>query len=198
MVSTVTESLQPYLNRVPLGFRQGSPAAGCDVGEEGLIARAQSDPRAFAEIYELHYAAIASYVYRRTGDRDATEDLIAETFLIALREIVRFRWRGIPVRHWLYRIATHATNRWARRRRFFDLAGAKEKSVAGAPDRSFVHHALRRLPSRFQEVLSLHYLAGLPLADVARLLGIAQGTVKSRLARARDALRRRLEKEHLS
>jgi RNA polymerase sigma-70 factor (ECF subfamily) len=166
----------------------GAPAAR----DEELIARAQEDPKAFAVIYRLHYGAIGSYLYRRVGDRHATEDLVAETFLVALREIPRFEWRGIPVLHWLYRIATHAANRWARRRRFLDLARVREPAASDAADHAWVHHALRRLPVRFQEVLALHYFAELPVENVARILGVAAGTVKSRLARARDALRGRL------
>src|SRR5262245_46352553 len=71
-----------------------------------LIARAQANPNEFAAIYRLHYQAIGRYLYRRVGNRDAAEDLVAETFLVALREIRRFEWRGIPILHWLYRIAT--------------------------------------------------------------------------------------------
>jgi RNA polymerase sigma-70 factor (ECF subfamily) len=173
----------------------GGMATTSPLGDAELVARAQADPEAFAAIYRLHYSTIGRYLYRRVGDRTAAEDLVAETFLIALREIRRFQWRGVPVLHWLFRIATHAANRWARRRRFLDLAHIPEGIAGEAPDRMFLHKALRRLPSRFQEVLALHYLAELPVVDVARLLGVPPGTVKSRLSRARDALRRRLDQE---
>lgn len=171
------------------------PAGAAPRSERELVGVARRDPEAFGEIYRLHYGAIGTYLYRRTGDRHATEDLLAEVFLSALRGIHRFRWRGIGVRHWLFRIATRAANRWARkaRRAFAPLPG--EVADPRAPSGDEAGHLtalLLALPPKAQAVLTLHYLEGLPVADVARVLGVAPGTVKSRLSRARDALRARM------
>lgn len=163
--------------------------------DDELIECARRDPAAFAAIYRLHYQAIGRYLYRRVGDTSTAEDLVSETFLVAFRDVARFESRGIPILHWLYRIATRAANRWARRRRFLDLARVSELIAAVPPDRAYLHQALRRLPTRFQEVLALHYFAELPIDDMARLLTVAPGTVKSRLARAREALRARLRRD---
>ncbi len=156
------------------------------------MAAARRDREAFAELYRRHYDAIGTYLYRRTGDADATRDLLSDVFLAALRTVGRFRWRGIGARHWLYRIATRAANRWARRRRPAPLPD--EVACPRTPPleaQEQVTRLLLSLPARFQEVLTLHYLEGLDVAETARVLGVARGTVKSRLSRARDALRAR-------
>ncbi len=165
------------------------------------MERARTDTGAFAALYHRNYSAIGAYLYRRTGDVSATEDLLADTFLRALKGIPRFHSRGIEFRHWLYRIATNVANGWsaARRRRRETTLDSRAERGALAPDpwkraeRDAVRRAVARLPKRFQSVIALHHLAGLPLAEVAVVLRCRLGTVKSRLFRGRALLRRLLQ-----
>lgn len=173
--------------------------------EQDAISRARLDRAAFAPIYRAHYAAIVGYLFRRTGDTHAAEDLAAETFLAAIRTVHRFRPGRASVRAWLYRIATNEANRWARKRRrgsAWSLRGAAAVPV-GAPDDpppgddwSAAHTALVRIHPRYQAVLVLHYVEGLSVEQVGAVLGCRAGTVKSRLSRGREALRNELEPSH--
>jgi len=167
--------------------------------ERDLVVRARHDREAFAALYRRHYRAVAGYVYRRVGDAHVTEDLVAETFLAAMRSIGGYRSRGVPLRAWLYRIATNVVNRWAKRRRNVsrqedDAAKAAGFSAirGGEVDAEMARRGLLRLPPNQQAVIALHYLEGLPLEDVAFVLGCRVGTVKSRLFRGREALREML------
>lgn len=170
--------------------------------ERALVERAKRDRHAFAEVYRRHRRLVAAHVFRRTGDVHATEDLVADVFVTALRTLPRYRYRGVPLRYWLLRIATNAVNRWARRQRrgaSADLHAAQladpateSPDVSGEMDVHRAQRALLTLSPKFQAVLSLHYLEGLAVRDVAVVLGCREGTVKSRLARARDALREQL------
>lgn len=184
-------------------------AVGLDAERE-LVERAKRDRAAFAQLYRSHCQPIARYIYRRVGDAHLTEDLTADVFTVALRMLPRYRHRGTPVRAWLYRIASNRVNRWARRERRHalqrlqaDPAGGREcpaaedrRRAAGAgrrESREHVRTALLTLAPKHQTVLALHYLEGMPVAEVALAIGCRVGTVKSRLARGREALRRRLE-----
>jgi RNA polymerase sigma-70 factor (ECF subfamily) len=170
--------------------------------ERELIERAKRDRHAFAALYREHCAAVAGYVYRRTGDPHVTEDLVAEVFLAVLRALPRYRCRGVPFRSWLYRIATNEVNRWAKRRRRDGRAAlpegvamdaAREAGFSGnSADPEYVRSALLSLSPKYQTVLALHYLEGLTVNDVAKVTGWRIGTVKSRLSRARNALREKL------
>ncbi|HWL93519.1 MAG TPA: RNA polymerase sigma factor [Phycisphaerae bacterium] len=175
--------------------------------ERDLVERARHDRRAFADLYRRHYPAIARYVLRRTGDAHAAEDLAADVFLAALRGLPRFRYRDVPVRAWLYRIATNGANRWAKKRRRRAIrewsAAVESQARHGGDDDStsaeaaltgdMARQAMLTLSPKHQSVLALHYLEGLSVAQIAGSLGCREGTVKSRLARGRDALRERLE-----
>src|SRR5690348_3122048 len=73
--------------------------------DEALVAAAQADPEAFADLYNLYYPQIYRFAHRRTGDPVAAEDVAAETFLAAFKSLPRYEWRGIAFSAWLYRIA---------------------------------------------------------------------------------------------
>lgn len=169
-----------------------------------MRALARSSPdRDLDRLYREHAAAIADSIYRRIGDRAAAEDLAADVFLAAARALPRYRDQGVPVRHWLLRIATRAVSHWVRARRRAAAAlpeghdavdPASEGAAADVRDAEQVQRALLTLPTHHQEVVALHYFEDLEIDAVARLLGCAAGTVKSRLARARALLRERLER----
>lgn len=84
---------QPATRALPLDVEPATREA--PAGESALVARARTDPDAFAALYRLHYPAIARYVRRRTGDEHAAADLVAETFLTALEHLPRYRERGL-------------------------------------------------------------------------------------------------------
>lgn len=171
--------------------------------ERELVEQAKCDRAAFSVLYRRHYRALCSHVLRRTGDVHTTEDLVSDVFLTVLRTLPRYRYRGVPFRFWLLRIATNAVNRWARRQRrravaTVPIVGLEEAAAPSATDGGIdAEHAQRALLSlspKYQAVLSLHYLEGLALSEVATVIGCRVGTVKSRLARAREALGAALSK----
>lgn len=176
-------------------FLAGRVAEG---DEAELVARACTDPRAFALLYRRHYRSIAGYIHRRVGDAHVTEDLVADTFLAAMRSLPRYRPGATPFLAWLYGIASRHVNgwaRWQRRAALRRLSAEPSAATGGEPgndDGAAARAALLTLPPRFQTVLALHYLEGMPVADIALALGCREGTVKSRLARGRERLRRRL------
>lgn len=176
--------------------------------EPGGTETGEAQPRSsfpFEALYRRYHRLLLDHVYRRTGDVHVTEDLVSQTFLSALEALPRYRDRGVPIRFWLLRIATNAVNRWARNRRSLPLDAVENSDpVTLDPDDADpdelrrAQRALLGLPPRYQAVLSLHYLEGLSVADVALVLGWRPGTVKARLCRARRTMRRRLDRSPIA
>lgn len=172
--------------------------------DHDLVEKAKRDRDAFAVLYRRHHSMIAGYIYRRIGDTHVTEDLVAEVFLAALRSLGRYRHRGLPIRAWLYRIAANTVNRWVRRertriiQRFSEVSApecAAEEPSREPPEQTdgeLARLALLAVKPKYQTVLSLHYLEGMSVEEIAAAVGCRIGTVKSRLSRGRDALRERL------
>lgn len=188
MTSTTSESEEG----VPSSNSHGGQGDRIDESERELIQRARVDRDAFETLYRRHYPAIQRYLRRRLGDSHLVEDAVAETFIAAFEQLHRFRFRGVPFRAWLYRIATGRAHRHFRKaarsaERQLEFEPAQIEAEASASV-DLVRLALLRLPARFQDVLVLHHIEGLAVEEVALALNCRPGTVKSRLFRARKAL----------
>ncbi|CDM65555.1 sigma-70 family RNA polymerase sigma factor [Pyrinomonas methylaliphatogenes] len=168
---------------------------------------------AFDKLVAEHANEIYALLYRLVEDAEEARDLTQETFLQAYRAISAFR-RESSLRTWLYRIAINQArnrHRWWRCRgrdetvsldsiNGFNEARASlnpndnPEQVALAHERErALRNALHALNQRFREVIILRDIEGLSYEEIAAALGISVGTVKSRLARGRLELRRRLE-----
>ena len=150
--------------------------------------------RDFDEFYAANYGRFVVQLYAVTGSLPDAEDAVQEAFARASLHWGRVRGYELP-EAWVRRVALNVAFTGLRRarRRTEALTRAAPPPAPPLPGASLeLVEALRRLPLQFRQVLILHYLADLPLERVAGELGIAVGTAKSRLARARDALARQL------
>jgi RNA polymerase sigma-70 factor (ECF subfamily) len=143
-------------------------------------------------------AASWGQVFALLGDLQEAEDVTQDAFAKA-----SFHWKRLATydapEAWVRRVAFNEAYNSTRRarRRLVALArhGSPKQVPAASADRVDMHRAMRRLPLRHREVLVLHYVAELPLDEVARQLRLPLGTVKSRLSRARRALAEQLGDE---
>lgn len=153
------------------------------------------DREAFASLYRTHFPVVAGYLYRRTGNRALAEDLAADTFLAAWKALPRYQPTEVPFQAWLLRIATNHANALARRERIYRRVLSLFRPPGNPPggtDPDPLLAALARLSPDHQTVMSLVHLEELSVQQAARVLDIPEGTVKSRLLRAREALKREL------
>ncbi|MFI0453415.1 RNA polymerase sigma factor [Actinomadura sp. 6N118] len=173
--------------------------------DRAIIERARQDPEAFAALYDRHAPAIHRYLARRLG-RDLADDLTAETFLQAFRQRDRYDPERLNALPWLYGIATNLIGLHRRREVRFWRAVARTGAdpaatsadegvadrVAAQGIRPDLADALRRLDRGQRDVLLLTASRDLSPAEIGEALGIATGTVHSRLSRARAKMRKAL------
>lgn len=169
--------------------------------DEWLVVRCQLGERpAFDELIERWHEPLWKYVRRLTGEDEAARDIVQDVWLRVLRGISRLR-DGSKLRAWLFGIARHALMDRLRAQYatppatdmdVTDLA-AKDTPADLEEELRTLQHELMRLPVTEREVLTLFYLQELSLAQVAEVLEVPIGTVKSRLFRARHLLRREVE-----
>jgi RNA polymerase sigma-70 factor (ECF subfamily) len=160
---------------------------------------AAGEGEAFGELYDRHANAIYNYCFRRCADWALAEDLTATVFLEAWRKRRRVAFdREDAVLPWLYAVAGNVvrneTRRHRRLTRFLGSLAAQRtardasEQLAEEDEMRRILRAVGRLPRREQEVLSLCVFADLSYEQAALALGIPIGTVRSRLARARNRL----------
>jgi RNA polymerase sigma-70 factor (ECF subfamily) len=149
----------------------------------------------FDAFYAAAYRRIVGQVFAFLGDLQEAEDVTQDAFAKASFHWSRIRSYDLP-EAWVRRVAFNQARNSARRARRGLVAlvrhGPPAQVPPVSPDRVDLQRAMRQLPTRHREVLVLHYVAELPLEEVARQLRLPVGTVKSRLNRARKGLAERL------
>jgi RNA polymerase sigma-70 factor (ECF subfamily) len=148
----------------------------------------------FAEFYAATYPRLLAQLHAFVGDRAEAQDLVQEAYTRAYARWSKVSSFDDPI-GWVRRVAWNlAVSRWRRAKRLLhvrrDLAG---EDVQGPDGLSLdLARALRELSPTLRQAVVLHYLADLPVQEIAAFLGAPEGTVKARLHRARTTLSRLL------
>lgn len=150
------------------------------------------DEREFDEFYSASFQRITGQVYAMIGNRDEAQECVQEAFARAWahrRKLDRAEHPEAWVRTTAYRLAVSRWRRTTRGRRPADRALAAP-TVTSAPSETHVAlvEALKQLPEAQRQALVLHHIADLSVHDVAREVGVPEGTIKARLSRGRTAL----------
>jgi RNA polymerase sigma-70 factor (ECF subfamily) len=178
------------------------------------VRQAQTgDLQAFERLFEQYHRGIYNAVYQMVrSDADAA-DLTQDVFVRAWKALPRLEAPEAFV-SWLYRIATNLTRNWIRdnsrvRQESLDQPFGSDEEESGPREvadvradpaavtqtravQETVQRAIQGLSPDHRMVVTLHHLEGVPVEEIAKVMHCSVGTVKSRLSRARDSLRRKL------
>jgi RNA polymerase sigma-70 factor (ECF subfamily) len=172
---------------------------------DDLVARAQAgDQTAFRDLYRQHAGRVYALCLRLTGDRYAAEERTQDVFVRLWDKLRSFRGES-AFSSWLHRLAVNVVMNEHR------TAGRRERRVTPAANPEFLEHtgagqrpaeglsidlerAIAELPDGAREVFVLYDVEGYGHAEIASLTGIAEGTSKAQLFRARRLLREKLER----
>jgi RNA polymerase sigma-70 factor, ECF subfamily len=184
-----------------------------DIPVTDWVRRAQEgDVRAFEQLFQQYHRGIYNTIYQVTRNEADAADLTQEVFVRAYRALPRLQTPE-AFTSWLYRIAVNLSRNWLRDRgrvriESLELPGddGEEGSTREIADpsgdpaaltqaqdlRERVQKAVEGLSPDHRTVVTLHHLEGMPVEEIARVMDCSIGTVKSRLSRARDHLKRKL------
>jgi len=167
----------------------------------------QGNLLALGVLYDRHKTQVYRIALAITRDPDAAEDILQECFLRFYSAIERFDETRLLL-PWLYRVTVNLSYNWVTRRKRWlaPMEGAVERLRAGprfSPEKAveqnelqrIVHDALNSLKFEHRAVLVLFYLGGFSIKEIAYILEVPAGTVKSRLHYGRERLRNQLERD---
>ena len=161
--------------------------------ERLLVAAAQQDPACFAELYEQNFDRVYGYVSRRVRDREEAEDVTAEVFHEALKNIHRFEWRGVPFSAWLMGIAAHAiADRYQRASRAAEipLDSVPEAGVEQEIERhAMLARLVETLPADQQYCILRRFVDQRSTREIAAEMKRSEGAVRQLQFRALESLR---------
>lgn len=169
----------------------------------GLVKKARErDPDAFGKLYNEYIDQIFRYVYYKVGDFQEAQDIAGQTFLKALENLDSYEVRDVAFSSWLFRIAHNLVvdhfRRESKRESVPIEAEAQSNLGSVSPtdsifeelDSDRLYAAIQKLTHNQQEVLILKFIDNLPTNQVAEIMGISPGAVKSTQRRALQTLNR--------
>jgi len=177
--------------------------------QQEIIEDFKTDKEAFEKVYNFYYERILKYLLKRTASAEAAYDLTADTFIKAFESFHKFKWTGVSIKVWLYRIAINALKNHRRKPHSIVLTAemegmeilatnAKEelehldKAMHGDEDLTKLSDAVATLNPKYQNVVSLHYFEGLSHREIAQTIKRSESAVKSMMHRALTNLRQLL------
>jgi len=178
--------------------------AGDGVEDAALVAAALAGrTEAFGTLVERYDRAVYHLAFRTLRDTEEARDATQEAFFKAYRSLRTFK-PGAKFSTWIFAIAYHACcDRLARRKRYSNeelpdradpAAGPETEAIAGDEARR-LRAAIATLPEKYRAVITLYHLQGRQYDEIAEVLGIPMGTVKTHLFRAKEQLRRILSQD---
>ena len=191
------------MQTMPTPTAADGEAASFDAGEDAALARraAAADVPAFEALYRRHHRRVHGVIVRLVGQAGArAEDLTQEAFVRAWQSLPSFRFES-AVSTWLHRLAVNTALMELRARRSRPVADDDEDALDGlsTPDTAGravlgrdLERAVSTLPPRARAVLVLHDVEGWKHEEIAEELGMAVGSSKAQLHRARGLLRTRI------
>ncbi|MCD6506270.1 sigma-70 family RNA polymerase sigma factor [Candidatus Poribacteria bacterium] len=181
------------------------------LSDEELVRRFISgEEKAFEELFLRYYPALKRFVSRTMSQQ--AEDIVQEAFLRVYRDIRRFSPDRGSFKTWIFSIAANLTvDEYRKKQRWLRIFRPLGKEALNLPDRSRspdetllekerrseIEKALQMLPIEQRQVLILKHLEGFKFKEIAQILGIPEGTVKSRMARGLKRLKEVLNEKTL-
>lgn len=169
--------------------------------DELLVLQAQDGDRdALTQLVSRWHGRLLRHASRLTGRSDAAADIVQDSWLAIVKGLRRLDDPACFPR-WAFQIVTRRSADWTRgkirhRKLVAEAAGTQplnQETTDGNENLDPLRTAIRQLPAERRTLLSMHYLDGLSIAEIAEILSIAPGTVKSRLYHTRNELRSLLD-----
>lgn len=174
--------------------------------QQQLIEEFKTNPQVFEKVYEFYYEMILRYLAKRTMSSETAYDLTAETFIKAFENFNRFKWMGVSIKMWLYRIAINELKNFRKKPicsvlseeiegyaslKQYAKSELKELDTAlfGDDELTKLSDAIATLKPEYQNVVSLYYFDGMQQNEIAQTINSSVSAVKSIMHRAIKHLR---------
>lgn len=162
--------------------------------ERSLIEAAQCDPACFAQLYENNFERVYAFIARRVHDRDQAQDLTADVFHSALKNLSRFEWRGAPFAAWLFRIAANAIADRGKHAAQLEAIKLREihepdTDLAEVEHRARLFKLVEKLPEDQRRVITMRFAHQKSIAEIAKDIGRSEGAIKQLQFRGLQSLR---------
>lgn len=163
--------------------------------DQQLIVNAQQDSEAFRALYSKYVDQIFQFVYYRVGNhRETAQDLTAEVFTRALKQLPKFQWQGYPYSAYLYRVARSVCQEQYRKEKPTEdieetvIADTESTDAQTEADLKLLWQRIGEQGPLVQQVFELRYLEDQSYDEIAQIVGKSPGAIRTLVSRTIDRL----------
>ncbi|MCD6109488.1 RNA polymerase sigma factor [bacterium] len=177
--------------------------------QQEILKEFKHNKDVFEKVYNFYYERILKYLLKRTISAESAYDLTAETFMKAFDNFHKFKWTGVSIKVWLYRIAINQLKNYRRKPKSTVLTQEMEgleqmrtevkeeleeidKTLFGDKKLTKLSDAIATLNPKYQNVIGLHYFEKMSHEEIAKIINRSTSAVKSMIHRALENLRQLL------
>ena len=171
------------------------------------VKGAVKNPAQFQVLYDRYFTVIFNYIFRKIDDEDITADLTSQTFLKAMRNLKKYKFKGVPFSAWLYRIASNEVNRhyqltnkklvFSFDEQEFENLIEKNTEEEKELDIDYIIQQMQTMSESDIEVIELRFFESKSFAEISFILEITEASAKMRTYRAIEKLRKLLERRNV-
>lgn len=173
--------------------------------EAEIVERAKDDDQAFEILYNHYLPKIFGYIFKRTGNREVTEDLVSTTFMKVFCNIKKFEHKGFSFSSWVYKIATNNLVDYYRKQgRVIEIdiettvslasnEKTPEEQMEDFHNKKVIKWVLDQLPKKYEKVLSLKFFAELSNSEIAETMGISPNNAGVLIHRASKSFQKKYQ-----
>ena len=171
------------------------------------VKGAVKNPAQFQVLYDRYFTVIFNYIFRKIDDEDITADLTSQTFLKAMRNLKKYKFKGVPFSVWLYRIASNEVNRhyqltnkklvFSFDEQEFENLIEKNTEEEKELDIDYIIQQMQTMSESDIEVIELRFFESKSFAEISFILEITEASAKMRTYRAIEKLRKLLERRNV-
>ncbi len=170
--------------------------------DEDLLLRAKAGPEGVGAVYDLYADSLYGFLLQRAGQKELAEDMVSKVFTKFIEQLPKLEWRGVPLKAWLFRVASHLLiDHWRSAQHRLDVPVDNEIwdppsphdnpawYAEGVLDRDRLVRVIQTLSIRDQEVLDLHFFGQRDSREVAEVLEVTPNHASVLIYRALGRLR---------
>lgn len=167
--------------------------------EHEVILLSKKDPAQFKIIYERYFKCIFLFIYRKTGDKELTADLVSQVFVNALSKLENYQYKGVPFSAWLYRIADNEVAQYYRRSnkvRWVTIDDSMIENIceeSNGPDpeelKKNLDNIIQTLSPEEVRLLELRFFENKTYKDISFIVGMTETGVKTKVWRLLEKIR---------
>ncbi|MGV3538674.1 MAG: RNA polymerase sigma factor [Rufibacter sp.] len=173
--------------------------------EHEWVLKAKKDPQVFQVLYDRYFTMIFKFIFHKVRDKEITSDLTSQVFFLALQNLGKYQFKGVPFSAWLYRIASNETTKFFKKSQAVHFISVEDSLISELADEehaklhleyklNLLEKAMQCLQVEDVQLIELRFQESKSFKEIGEILDITENNAKVKTYRVLDKIKKELKK----